>query len=193
MKKGLGLLLCAVVLLFGVSLVSAATQTVIIEGEKFTADSKASVGTPPGRVEASAGLCVTAWDTGLLVYEVDVPETNDYKVVLRLSNGRSWTIYRDFSIDGAYPAEEFKKIACRPCGGFCKDANNWDNVTVSNDKGEPVFIKITAGKHIIRINNLGGDGGNGGAGFDCFGLLTKDVDSSALGKVDQALLDKVRK
>ena len=179
MKKILVLVLIA---LFALASMALAAD-VIVEGEDYIKEEGGSAQKVGGRVGAT-GLMVTSWDNPghTIEWEVDIPEDGSYKLVIRLCNGRAWTTYRDVMIDGQYPHEAFKKIAIISTGGFAKSSNDFINVTVSDAQGQPVLVELTKGKHVIRMNNLGGDSGNGGTGIDRFGFLGKDVDPSVLGK-----------
>lgn len=181
MKRLLVLTLIALVALTSMAL--AADLQVIVEGENFTKEEGGTVTKVGGRVGANLEM-ITSWDNAghAIEWEVDIPETASYKLVLRVCNGRAWTTYRDVMIDGQYPADAFKKIAIISTGGFAKTSNDFINVTVCDAQGQPVLVELTKGKHIVRINNLGGEGGNGGTGLDRFGFLGKDVDPSVLGQ-----------
>ena len=183
MKKVLFLAAIITVLAFAVTMAIAADLKVIVEAESFTKEEGGSVEKISGRVAAS-NSCLLGWNNQghALEWEVNIPEDAEYKVVLRYANGRKWTVYRDLQIDGAYPGDAFKKITLPATGGFSKTSNDWKNLTVSDSQGQAALFKLTAGKHIVRMNNLGGDKDDGATNLDSFGFLGKDVDASVLGK-----------
>lgn len=179
MKKILVLVLIS---LFALTSMALAAD-VIVEGENYIKEEGGTVQKVGGRVGAT-GEMISYWDNKghAVEYEVDIPETGSYKLVIRMCNGRMWVTYRDVMIDGQYPSEAFKKIAFKPTGGFSKTSNDFINVTVSDAQGQPALVELAKGKHVVRITNLGGDGENGGSAMDRFGFLGKDVDPSVLGK-----------
>ncbi len=179
MKKILVLVLIA---LFALTSMALAAD-VIVEGENYTKEEGGAAQKVGGRVGATAEM-VTSWDNPnhAIEWEVDIPEAGSYKLVIRVCNGRAWTTFREVMIDGQYPSDAFKKIAIKSTGGFAKTSNDFINVTVTDAQGQPALVELTKGKHVIRMNNLGGEGGNGGTGIDRFGFLGKDVDPSVLGK-----------
>jgi hypothetical protein len=176
--------LLIIVCFFG-SGVFADGRKIIVEAEKFTKEQGGKLKNYEGRPETSGNACMTTWNDKdhAVEWVVDVPENGKYKVVLRYANGRAWTVYRDFKIDGAYPSEAFKKIAMPETGGFAKNKNDWKNLTVLDAKKMPALVALTKGKHTIRMNNLGGDDDQDGASnFDAIGFLDESVDASVLGK-----------
>ena len=183
MKKVLAVLTLLAVLLLAFSVAFAAELKVIVEGENFTKQEGGAVKKVDGRPASSNNSAIAGWDNAghVIEWEVDVPETGDYKIVFRYCNGRDWEAYRELLIDGKLPNEAFKKIVLPVTGGFGKDANNYLNLTVVDAKSQPVMVNLTKGKHVLRIANIGGAGANGSANFDCIGLLGKDVDPNVLG------------
>lgn len=181
MKKVLSLVM---VLVFG-SVLFAEGKKVIVEAESFTKEQGGKLKNYTGRPETSGNSCMTTWNDKDHVVEwtMEVPESGQYKVVLRYANGRAWTVFRDMKIDGAYPSEAFKKITLPVTGGFSKDTNNWKNLTIFDAKNQPALVTLTKGKHTIRMNNLGGeDDQDGASNFDAIGFLDSSLDASILGK-----------
>ncbi|HYH04738.1 MAG TPA: hypothetical protein VEC37_16735, partial [Bacillota bacterium] len=182
-----GLILVGLLFMFGsgLSLVRAAEAKLIVEAESFVKEEGGLIKIVDGRIESSGNRCISSWNNKdhILEWDIEIPETGLYKVVFRYANGRAWNTYRDLMIDGRIPQSAYAKITFSPTGGFGKEQNNWQNYTVANEKGEPVLIQITKGKHRIRMNNLGGDLGQDGAtNFDSIGFLGKNVNPDVLGK-----------
>jgi hypothetical protein len=183
MKKRFCFLVFLAAAVFSVA-VFAAEQKVIVEAEKYVKEEGGSLKTADGRVDSSGNSCIMNWnDKGHVVeWNVEIPESGEYKMVFRYSGGRKWNIFREVKIDGKIPADAFKQVTFVPTGGFTKDTNFWKNFTVTDSKGNPVLVTLSKGKHLLRIANLGGDGQDGAANFDSIGFLSKDVDSNVLGK-----------
>lgn len=158
---------------------------VIIEAENFIKEENGYLSKALGRPEASGNNCIIGWNNKghAVEWEIEIPESALYKVVLRHANGRKWTTFRDFKIDNQYPAQAFEKIAFTQSGGFSKEENNWQNYTVVDEKQRPVLIQINKGKHSIRMTNLGGMLGDDGAtNLDCIGFLGANGDPNVLGR-----------
>ena len=157
---------------------------VIVEAENFVKQSGGSVEKLSDRIDASGGRCFKNWDNAghALEWTVEIPETGEYKVVLRYAADRKNNAYRELLIDDTAPAEAFNKIAWSGTGGWSSDVNNWKNLVVSDDQGNPVLITLEKGTHTVRITNLGGDKKDGSGNLDSIGFLTKDADPDLLGK-----------
>lgn len=183
MKKVLAVFTLLSVLLLAFSVAFAAELKVIVEGENFTKEEGGAVKKVDGRPASSNNSAIAGWDNAghVIEWEVDIPETADYKIVLRYCNGRDWETYRELLIDGQSPNEACKKIVLPATGGFGKDANNYKNLTVVDANNQPVLVNLSKGKHVLRMINRGGAGANGSANFDCIGFLGKDVDPNVLG------------
>ncbi len=185
MKRIALVLVIIPLLLLAASMAFAEELKVVVEAEKYLKEENGALKKIDGRVESSGNSCISTWnDKGHVIeWEVNIPATAEYKVVLRFANGRDWETYRDLKIDGAYPSDAFKKIGIPATGGFSKDSNNWVNITVVDAQKAVALIKLTQGKHLIRMTNLGGaDGNDGASNLDSLGFLGKDVNPNVLGK-----------
>jgi hypothetical protein len=182
MKKGI---LLFIALFISAMITFAADMKVIVEAENFKKESGGTLKKAEGRAESSGNACIFGWDDAghVVEWEVNIPETGNYKIVFRYSNGRAWNTFREMKIDGKIPNPVFAKVVLVSTGGFTKDVNYWKNLVVSNDKNEPILINLTKGVHSFTLFNLGGENGqNGSANFDSIGFLSKDIDANVLGK-----------
>lgn len=160
--------------------VSCADLKVIVEADTFAKEEGGTVEILEGRTEATGGKSIRNWDFPghALEWNVEIPETAAYKVVIRFNSKEDEGIdlIRDLKIDGQYPAPAFQKIVFSITGGWSKGTNDWKNLTVVDAAGQPAMIDLAKGKHVVRMNNI-----NGRVGLDCFGFLGKDVPASVLG------------
>jgi hypothetical protein len=139
-----------------------------IEAESFVAQGGGSANKTSDRPGTSGGEAVIAWDDKdhWIEWKVEVPETADYQVVLRLAGNRDWTVYRELKVDGKVPSEAFAKIPFTRSGGWGRKAEDWKAVTVTGADGKPATVRLEKGQHTLRLTNLGGEDGNGGANID---------------------------
>ena len=179
MKKAIASFTLIIALILAIS-VAGAELKVIVEAETFVKEEGGTAEILEGRTEATGGKSVRNWDFPghMLQWNVEIPQTADYKVVLRYNSKETEGIElaRDLMIDGKYPAPAFQKIVFTLTGGWSKGTNDWKNQTVVDASGSPVLINLSQGKHVVRMNNL-----NGRIGLDSFGFLGKDVPAEVLG------------
>ena len=147
---------------------------IIVEAENFVKEEGGQAVKTTDRPGTSNNVCISSWDNAghAIEWQVEIPETADYQIVLRYAGGQTWNVYRDLQIDGKIPGDAFKKILLEPTGGFGRNASEWKNLVVSDGK-QPALVNLSKGKHTIRMNNLGGEGANGGANLDLIAFLTK--------------------
>jgi hypothetical protein len=172
-------------LIWACSISWGADLKVIVEAENFLREENGAVTKTAGRIESSGNNCLLGWNNKghAIEWEVVIPETGQYKIVLRYANGRNWTTLRSLTVDGQVPAKAFERIELLPSGGFAKTENNWQNLTVVDERHEPVLVEMAQGKHQVRMVNLGGIGNDDGAtNLDAIGFLGKTVDPNVLGK-----------
>lgn len=156
----------------------------IIEAEKFVNEKGGKVEVISGRVDASKDIIISWNNAGhTLEWKFYIAQDGEYKVVLRYCHNRKGATYREVMIDGKIPAKGFERVKLEPTGGWSKSANDWRNLTISDDKGNPILVSLKKGVHILTIKNLGGDGEDGAANFDKIAFLPKDEDpEKILGK-----------
>lgn len=162
-----------------ISGMAAYATDIVIEGESLVKEEGGKIEVTENRPALSGGKGTKNWNNPnhWVEWEFEVPADGEFKVVLRYCHGRQWTVYRDFKIDGQFPSAEFEKIPWLSTGGFGnKDINDWKNMVVVDKENNPVMLKLTKGKHVIRMTNLGGDGDDGAGNIDAIGLLGKDSD-----------------
>ena len=161
---------------------ASASVSVIIEAESFLKQEGGQAIKTTDRPATSGNLCITSWDNPnhWIEWEVDIPQTGEYQLVLRYAGGRAWTVYREFQIDGKTPNDAFKKIVWETTGGFGRSASEWKNLVVSDSNKQTALVNLAKGKHIVRGINLGGDGANGGGNLDLLAFLSKDVKPESL-------------
>lgn len=154
-------------------------QLVLVEAEAVTKEVGGKVMKRSDRQPVSGGQCVSGWDDKdhSMEWEINVPASGTYNVVMRYAGGRSWNVYRDFKIDGKNPDASFAKVALTPTGGWGKTPKEWNSLVLNDAAGKAVAVKLSEGKHVITINNLGGDNDQNGAGnLDVIALVPVDMD-----------------
>ncbi len=84
-------------------------------------------------------------------YEVDVPADGLYCLTFKYRQNISMdmTVYRDIYINGEIPYAELKNV------GF-PFAFRWNNVTLQNADGSPLYVKLKQGKNTIRLETTTG-------------------------------------
>lgn len=170
----------AIILIALVIVAAAANLQVVVEAETFVKEEGGTVEILEGRTGASGNKSIRNWDFPghALEWNVEIPETAMYKVVIRFNSKEDEGIdlIRDLKIDGQYPAPAFQKIVFTITGGWSKGTNDWKNLTVVDAAGQPVLINLAKGKHVVWMNNI-----NGRIGLDSFGFLGQDEPASVLG------------
>jgi len=85
-------------------------------------------------------------------WEFEVPEDNYYNITIkgRQNYNRGFVSNRAVYIDGEIPFKELSNISF-------KYSNRWENLTLSDENGEPYQIYLTKGKHTIRLEVTLGD------------------------------------
>ena len=183
MKKIL-VLVTLLAMVFAVSIAFASNQQVIIQAEDYAREEGGKAEGIVGRLGAT-NLLLAYWDKQghAIEWDVEIPETGLYKVVIRYCQNRRFDVYRDFQIDGKYPHPAFEKIVFADTGGWSKSSNDFVNLVDSDAEGKPVLIELTKGKHVVRMNNIGAasDAANPSINLDAFAFLGKDVDPSVVG------------
>lgn len=96
-------------------------------------------------------------------WEFEVPEDNYYNITIkgRQNYNRGFVSNRAVYIDGVIPFKELDNISF-------KYSNKWQNVTLSDENGDPYQIYLTKGKHTIRLEATLGD----------LGIILNDMSAS---------------
>ena len=86
-----------------------------------------------------------------LEWEVDVPNDGYYEIFLRFKQSYKSGIpsHRRLLVDGEVPFEEADLISF-------SYSNSWQGRSLSNEKGETLYIHLTKGKHTVRLENVVG-------------------------------------
>ncbi len=185
MKLKLAWVWSLMLLVFMTATVNAAELQAVVEAENFLKEAGGTSTRPAGRIDASGNVCLVGWISAghAFEWEVDIPATGQYQIVLRYCNGRAWSTLRDLKIDGSYPAPELQRIELPPTGGFSKEVNDWQNLTLSDRRGQKLLIPLTKGKHRVWMSSLGGSiNSDGSANFDSIAFLGQSIDPGLLGK-----------
>lgn len=154
--------------------------SVVVEAESYQAETGGTLAKRSGRPGTSGNVSVSGWDSAghAIEWQVEVPRSGQYGVALRYAGGRSWPVYRQMSIDGTQLPSAYARIALAPTGGFGTEAAQWKQLIVVNGDGKTAWFQLSAGKHVIRMKNLGGDGPNGSGNLDSFVLFQPGAESS---------------
>lgn len=156
----------------------------IVEGEDFVAEENGTVEKLNNRMESSGGWTFRNWDYAdhALEWEVDIPETADYKIVVRYANGYELSGYRELLIDGQILHPAFSMVEFPPTGGWCRSENSWRNYTLRDADGNTILVHLAKGRHVIRMTVINvPEGKKGSTNIDCFGFLGEGVDPNILG------------
>ena len=154
-------------------------QLILVEAEAITKEMGGKVMKRSDRQPVSGGQCISNWDDKdhTLEWSLDVPVAGSYNIVMRYASARAWNVYRDIKIDGKNPDAALAKVALAPTGGWGKKPTEWKALAVKDGAGKPVAIELSAGTHVLSINNLGGDNDQNGSGnFDVIALVPVDMD-----------------
>ena len=85
-------------------------------------------------------------------YEVDAPADGLYCLTFKYRQNISMdmTVYRDIYINGAIPCAELENV------GF-PFSFRWNNLTLKDGEGAPLYVKLQQGKNTIRLETTTGD------------------------------------
>lgn len=102
------------------------------------------------------GGAISHWDSQghWLEWRLTVPKAGDYRLVVRYSAAS--TALRAVKLDSAdLPRQTFPET-----GGFGDQANEWAHRDLRAADGQPMLVPLTAGEHVLRLENLDGKGLN---------------------------------
>ncbi|MEW6358254.1 MAG: hypothetical protein AB1696_18110 [Planctomycetota bacterium] len=141
-------------------------KAVIIQAEDFTGQGKGEVQLKDDR-STTVGRMLTYWHEHVghwLEWKAKVPKAGKYSIIFRYATSCQNT-QRDLKMDGDYPHPACKAIRFKPTGGFGEKPDEWQYLTVSDEKGKPILFDLAAGEHTIWMSNL-----NEGLGVDFIAL-----------------------
>ncbi len=136
-------------------------KSVIMEAENFSSQGL-------GNVEitqrlGSMGNMITKWEASFghwLEWTFDIPEAGAYYIILRYCTG-SEKAWRELRLDGQIPTESCERLVLPHTGGFSTSSDNWRYFRVparpeGASSDPPAVFALSAGKHVLRLTNLGG-------------------------------------
>ncbi|MGC3962624.1 MAG: carbohydrate-binding protein [Rhodocyclaceae bacterium] len=154
---------------------TALAADVLIEAESFNAQGGGNVAKVTDRPATSGGAALMNFDNEghWLEWKIDVPADGNYAVSLRYAGGRKWNVFREVQIDGKVPNDAFAKVTLPTTGGFGRAEAEWKDMVIVGADGKAAMVALTKGTHVLRITNLGGEGGaSGSANLDVIKLST---------------------
>jgi hypothetical protein len=129
-----------------------AAKTIVVQAEDFTGQGGGEVRVTDTKTAAD-GKCFLMWnDPGhWLEWTFEVPTAAAYQLQFRYCTVDN-DAERAILIDGAYPAETAKVVACPSTGGYSNGRDDWQELTLGGD--QPAALWLKPGQHTIRIYNL---------------------------------------
>jgi len=130
-----------------------AEKPVAEEGGKISVTSKKA---------ATLGDAFSMWNNHnhALEYEFEVPKDGNYQVIIKYCREGA-AVKRSVEINGAGPEGADKVMEMPGTGGWSNGADNWKLYTLKWPLVEkPYLWKLKAGKHKLRLTNIGGGGLN---------------------------------
>lgn len=126
-------------------------RAVMVEAEAPLAQSggEVTICDKPG----ASGQALKFWDKEghALEYAFDVPQAGTYAVQLRMCATANAPLTRQVLVDGKALAG-VESFLLPDTGGWSSSESNWQDVYLS-DKTVPALVKLTAGKHILKLVN----------------------------------------
>lgn len=104
----------------------------------------------------ASGLSLSHWNTQdhWLEWELDIPQEGEYFLVARYATPENAA--RVLSVDGKEATMQFPSS-----GGYgSQGADNWAYSSLRGEGGEPVAVRLGAGRHAVRLRNPDGTGLN---------------------------------
>ena len=131
-------------------------EALIVEGEAATAQGETK-GKIVEKVGASGGVAHCNWDAlgQWAEWEFEVPATGEYELLVRGASVYE-DILRALLLDGEPLSDEVEVVGFTATGGWCRTTDDWRYFLVLGAGGEPARIRLTAGKHRLRMEQLGG-------------------------------------
>ena len=127
----------------------------VVQAEAFTAQGKGECQVFSDR-EGAWGKAVSYWHADIghwLEWAVSIPADGLYTVRFHYATDSEAT-RREFLIDGTAPCAEAKAVAFPRSGGFGMTPADWVYVSLRDAAGKEVPLRLTTGKHTLRMVNL---------------------------------------
>ncbi len=149
----------------------AGKQVIVVQAEDFAAQGEGQCQIREDR-QGMMGKIVTYWHQDIghwLEWTFDVPQTDDYALRFHYATGSEGT-RRELRVDGAVPCPAAKDIPFPKTGGYGAQAKHWRFRQITDRNGREAFLRLTRGKHTIRMINL-----NDGLALDFIALVASDA------------------
>ena len=130
--------------------------SVIVEAERTSAEGKIK-GKLADKVGASGGKAHCCWDTQgqWAEWQFDIAAAGDYELLIRGASVHSM-ILRELGLDGRPLLPGVGVIRLTKTGGWCRTTDDWRYFLVVDASGRAARIHLEAGKHALRMAQLGG-------------------------------------
>jgi hypothetical protein len=128
--------------------------SVVAQGEDFSGQGGGEAQIKGDR--PAWGKVLTYWhqDKGhWLAWTFDVPRNGDYHLRVRYASGSPNPV-RELKVDGQYPFAGAERVSFESTGGFGMTPAQWKVRQFAVD-GKEVVLPLKAGKHTVRMANLG--------------------------------------
>lgn len=145
-------------------------RRVVLQAEDFSDQGGGQVEIRDDR-QATWGTMITRWHSDIghwLEWSFEVPRDGNYRVVFRYATSSEDT-RRKFEINGEVPHEAAEEVAFPSSGGFGGSVQDWAYLPLKDAEGNDVALRLPAGKHTLRMTNLGD-----GLGMDFIVLVRED-------------------
>lgn len=159
--------------MFREKLIKSKNYGVLIEAEDYINEYNGQVQVIYDRPGISGGI-INYWNLKghTLEWEFDIDTEQEYMILFRYAQGRDYDCYRTIYIDGNIPTDVFNKARFKITGGWGRNKNEWQNFTISNENKETALVKLTKGKHVLKIVNEGGLSDDGPVNLDYIAILS---------------------
>lgn len=131
--------------------------SVVVEGEAFAAQGGGEVRVSTEHQNTSGGACAFGWaNPGHWVeWTLEVAQAGDYALTI-LGASQEKVVLRSVELDGK-PLAGAGVIRMEGTGGWGRtNPDDWQPFRVLGEKGQPLPIALTPGKHTLRLTNLVG-------------------------------------
>lgn len=133
-----------------------ASGSLVFEAEKPSAEGDVK-GKVVEKIGASGGVAHTTWDTlgQWAEWTFQVPREGDYQLLVRGASEYD-DILRELTVDAGTASVLSSMAQMQNTGGFCRVTDDWRYFLVNDKQGRPVSFHLTAGKHRLRMEQMGG-------------------------------------